>query len=140
MTLIMKIDFELQNLTLFDNTKQLEILNREIAHITTNGIEPSEEWYDARFEYIVKYSNLGWLDLVERFNGKDKYIFDTALLIIQLINRLLEERAIKRKFYIPTYHTMLYNIKNIWEYYNTTYVCGETDIDVVNLVEGMTYL
>lgn len=140
MTLITKIDFELQNLKLFDNTQQLEILNREVAYIATNGIKPLDNWYDDRFEYIVKYSELGWKELAERFNFKDKYIFDTAQLIIQLISRLLEERAIKRFFYIPTYHTLLYNIKNIWEYYNTTYVCGETDIEIVDLVEGLAYL
>jgi hypothetical protein len=140
MTLILKTDLELQNLKLFDNIKQLEILNNEVAYIVTNGINPLEEWYDDRFEYIVTYSKLGWKDLAERFNLKDKYIFDTALLIIQLIGRLLEERAIKRFFYIPTYHTLLYNIKNIWEYYNMTYVCGEADIDVVDLIEGMAYL
>lgn len=140
MTLITKIDFELQNLKLFDNTQQLEILNREVAYIATNGIKPLDNWYDDRFEYIVKYSELGWKELAERFNFKDKYIFDTAQLIIQLISRLLEERAIKRFFYIPTYHTLLCNIKNIWEYYNTTYVCGETDIEIVDLVEGLAYL
>ena len=140
MTLIITNDVELQNLKWYDNTKQLEILNREVAHITTHGIQPLEEWYDDRFEYIVKYSGLGWKDLAERFNFKDKYIFDTALFIIQLISRLSEERATKRFFYIPTYHTLLYNIKNIWEYYNTTYVCGETDTDVVDLIEGIAYL
>ena len=138
--LIIHNDVEIQNLKLFDNTKKIEILNTEVARITTHAIQPLEEWYDDRFEYVVKYSELGWADLAERFNFKDKYIFDTAQLIIQLIGRLFEERSVKRIFYIPTYHTLLYNIKNIWEYYNTKYICGEPDIDVVDLVEGMTFL
>lgn len=140
MSLIVPFDLEIQNLKMFDNIKQLEILIREVSYITKNGIKPLDEWYDDRFEFIVTYSKLDWNGMVERFNGKDKYIYDTVLLIMQLITRLLEERATKRFFYIPTYHTMLYNISTIWEYYNTTYVCGETDTNVVDIVEGLMYL
>ena len=140
MSLILKTDFELQNIKLFDNLKQLDILNREVAHIVTQGIKPLDDWYDDRFEFIVKYSQLNWLELTERFNYKDKYIYDTSIEIIKLLNRLLEERATKRFFYIPTYHLMICNVKNCWNYYNSTYVCGESDIDVVDLIEGMTYL
>ena len=140
MSLIVPFDLEIQNLKMFDNIKQLEILIREVSYITKNGIKPLDEWYDDRFEFIVTYSKLDWNGMVERFNGKDKYIYDTVLLIMQLITRLLEERATKRFFYIPTYHTMLYNISAVWEYYNTTYVCGETDTNVVDIVEGSMYL
>ena len=140
MSLIVPFDLEIQNLKMFDNIKQLEILIREVSYITKNGIKPLDEWYDDRFEFIVTYSKLDWNGMVERFNGKDKYIYDTVLLIMQLITRLLEERATKRFFYIPTYHTMLYNISTVWEYYNTTYVCGETDTNVVDIVEGLMYL
>ena len=140
MSLIVPFDLEIQNLKMFDNIKQLEILIREVSYITKNGIKPLDEWYDDRFEFIVTYSKLDWNGMVERFNGKDKYIYDTVLLIIQLITRLLEERATKRFFYIPTYHTMLYNISTVWEYYNTTYVCGETDTNVVDIVEGLMYM
>jgi hypothetical protein len=140
MSLIVPFDLEIQNLKMFDNIKQLEILIREVSYITKNGIKPLNEWYDDRFEFIVTYSKLDWNGMVERFNGKDKYIYDTVLLIMQLITRLLEERATKRFFYIPTYHTMLYNISAVWEYYNTKYVCGETDINVVDIVEGLMYM
>jgi hypothetical protein len=140
MSLIVPFDLEIQHLKMFDNAKQLDILHREVAYIIRNGINPVDEWYDDRFEYIIKYSQLNWNELAERFNDRDKYIYDTSIEIIKLINRLVEERATKRYFYIPTYHTMIYHIKNCWDYYNNTYICGETDIDVVDLVEGMTFL
>ena len=140
MTLVLSFDMEIQNLRMFGNLKQLDILHREVAYITRNSIKPADEWYDDRFEYIVKYSQLNWNELVQRFNYKDKYIYDTSLEIIQLLQRLIQERATTRYFYIPTYHTMLYNVKNCWEYYNDKYVCGESDTDVVDLVEGMMFL
>lgn len=140
MALITTFDLEIQNLKMYNNLKQLEILNREAAYITTNGIKPLDEWYDDRFEYIVKYSQLNWTELVERFNYRDEYIYNISLDIIQLLNRLLEERAVSRFFYIPTYHTLIYNVEKCWTYYNNTYVCGESDIDVVDLIEGIKFL
>ena len=140
MALIIPFDLEIQNLKMFDNLKQLDILNREIAYIVRNNITPIDEWYDDRFEYIVKYSQLNWNQLAERFNNRDKYMYDMSLQIIQLLTRLFEDRATKRYFYIPTYHTLLYVVKNCWDHYNNTYVCGETDTDVVDLVEGMKFM
>lgn len=140
MALIIPFDVEIQHLKMFDNLKQLDILHREIAYITRNNIKPTDDWYDDRFEYILKYSQLNWRELAERFNYRDKYMYDTSLQIIQLITRLLEERATKRYFYIPTYHALLYVVKNCWDHYNNTYVCGETDTDVVDLVEGMKFM
>ena len=134
------LENELNNIKCFDNVKQLEILHREASYITIKGIKPVEDWYDNRFEYISKYSELSWSELMERFKSKDKYIYDTSMQIIQLINRLFEERSTNRLFNIPTYHTMILYVKNIWEYYNSTYVCGESDIDMVDLIEGMTFL
>ena len=142
MTLIIMnpLEKELNQLEYFDNITQLDILLREVVYITTNHIKPLDEWYDDRFEYIYKYSQLSWNDLICKFKGKDEYIHDTSIQVIQLITRLFEERATKRLFYIPTYHTLLFNIKNIWDHYNKGYVCGESDIDVVDLVEGMKFL
>ena len=113
MSLIVPFDLEIQHLKMFDNAKQLDILHREVAYIIRNGINPVDEWYDDRFEYIIKYSQLNWNELAKRFNDRDKYIYDTSVEIIKLINRLIEERATKRYFYIPTYHTMIYHIKNV---------------------------
>ena len=123
-----------------NNVTQLEMLNKEVSYITINGINPLEEWYDDRFRYIVEYSNLNWEELSEKFYQKDQYVYETAIEIKKLINKLIEERATKRTFYIPTYHTMIYHVYNIWNHYNSTYICGENDIDVVDLVEGMTFL
>ena len=134
------LEKELQNIKCFDNLTQLDILNREVAYIATNGIKPLDMWFDDRFEYIYLYSQLAWNDLAERFKNKDKYIYDTSMQIIQLITRLLQERSVKRQFYVPTYHTMICYIKNVWEYYNTNYIGGEADSDVVDLVEGMKFL
>lgn len=123
-----------------DNLEQLDKLHQEVSCIAINGVQPPDEWYDNRIGYIVEYSNLNWTDLSQKFYQKDQFIYEKTIEIQQLINRLIEERAVKRAFNIPTYHLLLYNIKTVWNYYNTTYICGETDIDVVDLVEGMKFL
>jgi len=129
---------ELQNIKSYTNVQQLDILCREVAYNTIHGITPEDRWYDERFEYIYNYSQLNWEEVASRFKNKDQYVHNTATQIVQLIKRLLEERATTRKFYIPTYHTMLFHIKNLWAYYDTTYI-GE-DMDVTNLIEGMKFL
>ena len=101
-----------------NNVTQLEMLNKEVSYITINGINPLEEWYDDRFRYIVEYSNLNWEELSEKFYQKDQYVYETAIEIKKLINKLIEERATKRTFYIPTYHTMIYHVYNIWNHYH----------------------
>ena len=134
------IEDELLYLKNFDNEKQLKLLKREIGHIVAHGVSPSEGWYDERFEYINEYSHLGWAEMAKKFHDKDQYLHDTALYIMRLSDELLEERGTKPNFHIPTYHRMIHNIQNIWNYYSQVYMSGEDDEDVMDLIEGMMFL
>jgi hypothetical protein len=129
---------ELEHLKEYGNEKQLQILKREIGHIIAHGLFPSEGWYDERFEYINLYSQLGWSNLVEKFNNKDQYIHDTALYIIRLSEELLEDRESKPNFHIRTYYNLINSVYNIWNYYKQVY-CDDDD-DIMDLIEGMSGL
>ena len=134
------IEWELQHLKNFNNAKQLDLLRREVGHIVAHSLIPPEGWYDERFEYINEYSRLGWAEMAKKFHDKDQYLHDTALYIMRLSDELLEERGTKPNFHIPTYHRMIHDIQNIWNYYSQVYMSGEDDEDVMDLIEGMMFL
>lgn len=131
------IEWDLEHLKEFGNEKQLNVLRREIGCIVAHGLTPSEGWYDERFEHINMYSNLGWANLAKRFHNKDQYIHDTAIYIMRLSDELLEERGSKPNFNLPTYHSLIHSIKNIWGYYRQLYISGDDDDDILGLIEGI---
>ena len=124
----------------YDNAKQLDILRREIGNIVVHNILPPEEWYNRRFEYINTYTQLGWSYMAKRFHNKDQYIHDTSLYIMGLLDELYEERGTKPTFSIPTYHRVIHEIQNIWSYYSRVYMDEEEDMNIADLIEGITFL
>lgn len=134
------IEYKLQHLKEYDNLKQLKLLNKEIAHILAHGIVPPDDWYTDRFMMIYTYSTLGWENLARRFENRDEYIYNSASFIVRLLHGLLEERSVRATFNLENYSYLLYNIRTIWDYYNRVYMAGETDIDVLDLIEGIQFL
>lgn len=133
------IEIELRHLKDFNNLKQLDVLRREVGHITAHGLIPSEGWYDERFEYINIYSQLGWSEMAHKYHNIDQYLHETALYIMRLSDELLEERGTAPNFNIPKYHSMIHNIHNIWNYYSQIYMEG-TDDTMMDLIENMRFL
>ena len=78
--------------------------------------------------------------MAKRFHNNDQYIHDTALYIMRLLDELIEERGTKPTFHIPTYHRVIHEIRNVWNYYSRLYMAGEEDSDVMDLIEGMMSL
>ncbi len=134
------IEDALTHLKEFSNEKQLELLKREIGHIMVHSVVPSEGWYDERFEHINLYAHLGWSQLAQRFHNKDEYLHNTAIYIMRLADELLEERGSKPNFHLTTYYNLIMNVQNIWNYYKQVYCNDESDIDMMGLIEGMTFL
>jgi hypothetical protein len=134
------IEWELEHLEEFDNEKQLELLRKEIDHILAHALSPSEGWYDERFDYIAKYSQLDWRGLSERFYEKDEFLHNIAIYIISLLKELIEDRCTRPNFNLETYHLLIHNIQNTWTYYKDVYMGDETDVDVLDLIEGLTFM
>jgi hypothetical protein len=132
------IEEELEHLKDYDNERQLNLLRKEIDYIIGHNLEIPEGWYDERFEYINLYSQLGWSQLAQSSHNKDKYLHDTSIYIMHLSDELLEERGSKPNFNLNTYHSLIHNILNIWNYYKQTY--SDDDDDVMDLIEGMKFL
>ena len=133
-------EWKLKNIDQLDNEEQLNIIMREINHIMCQGIKPSDEWYNDRFRHINLYSHINWADLSNRFDTKDAYINETAANIHQLVGELIEERSTKRVFNLAIYYRAILYIKELWSYYKDTYMGDESDINVVDLIEGLKFL
>jgi hypothetical protein len=128
----------LETLDQHDNLTQLLILKREINHILIHNITPQEGWYDERFNYIRTYSQLGWLELAQRFHEKDQFIHDRAIYIGRICDELLEECSTKPNFHLNSYYRLIHEISNIWQYYHSKYVGDEKDEDVIDLIAQMS--
>lgn len=122
------------------NLRELNELYNEATQMLINGIKPTEGWYDDHFKYIYKYSQLNWRDMAERFRNKDNIVFSLATTITLYIDELMEEYGGKPDFDFNKYYTVLCNIVNIWNYYSEKYIGDETDKDVLDLIEGLTFL
>jgi len=133
------IEWALAHLKEYDNEKQLDLLRREIGHIVAHGLQPSEGWYDERFEHINLYAHLGWSQLAQKFHNKDEYIHDNSIYIMRLADELLEERGCKPNFHLGTYHRLIHSVQSIWNYYKQLYGSGD-DTDMMDLIEGMSFL
>jgi hypothetical protein len=134
------IEWALSHLKEYDNEKQLDLLKREIGHIVAHGLQPSEGWYDERFEHINLYAHLGWSQLAQKFHNKDEYIHDNSIYIMRLSDELLEERSTKPNFHLGTYHRLIHSVQNIWDYYKQVYCSVDGDTDISDLIESMSFL
>lgn len=128
------------NLHHYNNTRQLELLKKEIGNIVVHKVIPPEGWFDERFIYIHMYSQINWEDLSKRFHNKDDYIHTTASYINRVLDELIDERGTKPNFNILTYYRVINDIYGIWKYYSTVFMEEETDEGIIDLIEGMTFL
>lgn len=133
------IEYELAHLHEFDNEKQLRLLRQEAIHITTHGLIVPEGWYDERFEYIYKYSQVDWIGLAKMYHNKDQFLHDTSICIFRLLEELLDERCTEPNFNLASYCSLLHNIMNLWNYYKEVYLTDDDD-DILSLINGISGL
>ena len=134
------IEWELEHLQEFNNEKQLRLLRQEIAHIISHGLQVPEGWYDERFEYIYKYSQIDWLNLAKTYHNSDQYLHDTSLYIARLLDELLDDRATEPNFDLQTYFSLIHSVKCVWDYYKQVYLTEDEDDDILALINGINGL
>jgi hypothetical protein len=123
-----------------DNLGQLNILYYEIHHISYRKISPCAEWYIERAPYLQRYDTLNWREFAEEFRGKNTQLHSTSLQIRARLDALLEEWSISSSFNLFQYAAVLTEIRQLWNHYETTYVGGETDRDILSIIKGLTHL
>ncbi len=123
-----------------DNLSILQNLYQEATSMIQTNTPPNEGWYDERYKYIYKYSKLNWEEMAARFKNKDNLIYDLCTYTRLHIQEILDGYRGEPDFDFNTYYTILCNILRLWEYYSNKYVGTETDIDLMDLVEAMSFL
>jgi hypothetical protein len=123
-----------------DNLSILQNLYQEATSMIQTNTPPTEGWYDERYKYIYKYSKLNWEEMATRFKNKDKLIYDLCTYTKLYIQEILDGYRGEPDFDFNTYYTILCNILRLWEYYSNKYVGYETDTDLMDLAEAMSFL
>ncbi len=133
-------EMQLEELEQHPEATQLQLLVYEIDHFHEHGIQPSTDWYEARFLKIYAYSELHWQDLANQFQHKNDYIYETATKISEMLAYLIEQWGASPIFDLSVYYQLVHSMNELWEHYSTTYVGDEKDEDIVDLIAGMTHL
>ncbi len=123
-----------------DNLGDLQRLYEEATVMIKNNQAPSEGWYDDRYKYIYKYSHLNWNEMASRFRNKDLVIYDLCVQTKLHIQDILDGYSGVPNFDFNTYYTIICSIIKLWEYYSNKYVGDESDTDLVDLAEAMSFL
>jgi len=123
-----------------DNLGDLQRLYEEATEMIKNNQVVTEGWYDDRYKYIYKYSHLNWNEMASRFRNKDSVIYDLCVQTKLHIQDILDGYSGVPNFDFNTYYTILCNILKLWEYYSNKYVGDESDTDLVDLAEAMSFL
>ena len=131
---------ETEHLEKTSNVHELESLRDEIDAMMEQGLSPPHAWYQKRYNNIQIYSELEWSSMAYRFQQTDRYIQNTALNIMNNIEDLLEEFHQAHHFNLKYYQHMVHDIEDLWTYYKTNYIGDESDLEVVDLIVGLTHM
>lgn len=138
-TMIDDMEDKLERLEEFDNETQLELLYHEINHILIHGVQPNDNWYEDRVNYIQAYHTIDWKDLAVRSYQRDNTVYDAAVLIIDHLEQLEEEWSASPEFNLCVYQRLLDNIRSIWKYYSREYhvLDHSKTVDILDLMNSM---
>lgn len=130
---------KLEHLDDFDNETQLQILYYEINHILIHGLQPNENWYEDRVNYIHHYQTIDWKDLAVRSYQRDDIVYNAAVNIIDHLEQLDEEWSTSPTFNLGIYQRLLAAIRAVWNYYSREYhVMDKTNtVDILDLMNSM---
>lgn len=133
-------EMALEELQQHPEATQLEILTYESEHLMEHGIQPSQEWYEARFFKIYQYSELNWHDLARRYHLDNSYLSEKAASISKGLQYLIEEWSASPIFDLSVYYGVLHEMSELWKYYESEYMDENHDTDVSELIANMKHL
>jgi predicted transcriptional regulator len=131
------VEEKLEHLDDFDNATRMELLNEEIDHIMMHGVQPNENWYENRMNYIQEYQTIDWKDMAVRSYQRDDTIYDLAVSIIDHLEQLEEEWSTSPIFNLCVYQRLLANIRIIWHQYSKEYGVQGSTVDILDVINSM---
>lgn len=137
---LMTLEAKLTRLYQMNREEQLSLLIHEIKQIIIYNIPLDERWFTERMEFIHEYATIGWKEMSERLDGKDHYISTTSREIHHQLRQLMTEWDHRPTISLPVYYRVLHDIQEVWKQYQKKYVGDETDEEIVDLIEQITYM
>lgn len=134
------IEMQLEELQQHPEATQLQMLTYESEHFMEHGIQPSQDWYEARFFKIYQYSELNWSDIAHRYRLDNTYLSEKADTIQKALQHLIEEWSVSPIFDLSIYYSVLHDMLELWEYYESEYMDEHHDEDVSDLIAGLKHL
>ena len=129
---------EIDNIDELDNIDQLDLLIKEITIIDNHNVIPTAQWYEDRIAFIRLYNDLNWDYLINKFNGRNPFIYQTSIQIKATMTTVLEQWG-SGPFSLDQYRFIVYNVRNVWTHYKANYV-GDVGYDMEDLLIDMTHL
>ena len=144
----MEVDAEIQDCSTasaaatngLGNLEQLLMLQEELTHFVEHGVDPTEEWYTVRYPYIELYAQLRWADFANTFREHDDYLYEFSMAIHMMLGELMHEYSTRPTFNFEMYCSAINSIAEVWDYYSKKYMGDETDLDVVDLIEALSFM
>ena len=134
------MEMALEELQQHPEATQLEMMTYESEHIMEHGVQPSQEWYEARFYKLYQYSELNWTDFSHRYQLDNTYLAEKAHAIQQALTHLVEEWSVSPIFDLSIYYGVLHDMNELWKYYESEYMDENQDEDVSELIAGLKHL
>lgn len=133
-------EMELEELQQHPEATQLELLMYESEHIMEHGVQPSQEWYEARFLKIYQYSELNWSDFTQQFHARNPSLAEMSHRIQHALAHLVEEWGVSPIFDLSIYYGALHDMNELWKYYSAEYMDEQEDEEVSDLIVGLRHL
>jgi len=133
-------EMALEELQQHPEATQLEILTYESEHLMEHGVQPSQDWYEARFLKIYEYSELNWHDLAHRYQLDNAYLAEKAASISKGLQHLIEEWSNSPVFDLSIYYGVLHDMNELWKYYESEYMDENHDTDVSELIASIKHM
>lgn len=134
------IEMQLEELQQHPEAIQLEMLVHESEHLMEHGIQPTHEWFEARFFKIYQYSELNWSDFIDQYKFSNMELSEKANQIFKSLNHLIEEWSVQPVFDLSVYYSVLHEMNELWKYYESEYMDENHDEDVSDLISGLKHL
>lgn len=133
-------EMQLEELQQHPEATQLEILTYESEHLMDHGVQPSQEWFEARFFKIYQYAELNWDDLVERYHHDNTYLAEKAGAISKGLQYLIDEWSTSPVFDLSIYYGVLHDMNELWKYYESEYMDENHDDDISELIANIKHM
>ena len=133
-------EMQLEELHQHPEATQLEMLTYESEHLMEHGIQPTQDWFEARFLKIYQYSELNWHDFAHRYHLDNTYLGDKAAAISKGLCHIIEEWSITPIFDLSVYDSVLHDMNELWKYFESEYMDENHDIDVSELIASIKHM